>query len=145
MWPVHYICAPDFFPLAVTLLSNSLVVDCPWYHWDALFIKEWHKTLDLCWCSHFYFWLYILRKQAFFMEVDAFIGILHPSVSFLDHLQDCLGIWWSSDYLSSSADTLKPQDVGLSRNLPLFKHASTSRSPPVTYLHLSALPKFSVS
>ncbi|XP_074589217.1 plant cysteine oxidase 2-like [Curcuma longa] len=46
--------------------------------------------------------------------------------------------------LRSVLDTLKPQDVGLSRNLPLFKHASTNRPPPVTYLHLSALPNFSI-
>ncbi|XP_042457417.1 plant cysteine oxidase 2-like [Zingiber officinale] len=46
--------------------------------------------------------------------------------------------------LRSVLDTLKPQDVGLSRNLPLFKHASTNRPPAVTYLHLSAFPNFSI-
>ncbi|KAG6528514.1 hypothetical protein ZIOFF_010689 [Zingiber officinale] len=46
--------------------------------------------------------------------------------------------------LRSVLDTLKPQDVGLSRNLPLFKHASTNRPPAVTYLHLSAFPNFSL-
>ncbi|WOL02991.1 hypothetical protein Cni_G11711 [Canna indica] len=46
--------------------------------------------------------------------------------------------------LRTVLDSLKPEDVGLRPNQPFFRNASTNGPPPVTYLHLSACPNFSI-
>lgn len=45
----------------------------------------------------------------------------------------------------SCADKLRPEDLGLSTNLPFFTNADPNGLPPITYLHLYACSNFSVS
>ncbi|XP_058110708.1 plant cysteine oxidase 2-like isoform X2 [Magnolia sinica] len=44
----------------------------------------------------------------------------------------------------SVLDTMTPADVGLNRDIPLFRKIGTEGAPPITYLHLYECSKFSI-
>ncbi|GAB2211319.1 hypothetical protein Drorol1_Dr00016614 [Drosera rotundifolia] len=48
------------------------------------------------------------------------------------------------EHLTSILDNLKPDDVGLTPNMPYFQFTTTKGAPPITYLHLYESDRFSM-